>query len=95
MTTKELEERLVAAEKALAVLSNTLHVVDAASVLAVYSLIETGNLRQPAFKSKKDIIESGCSGAINEILGTIIEMNKADSKEEVEEKHEEDESEGR
>lgn len=83
MTTKELttkvknlEERLAAAEKALAILSNTLHVVDAASLLAVYSLIKTDNLRQPDFKLKQDIIDSGCSDAINRMLKTVqVYMN--------------------
>ena len=83
MTTKELttkvrdlEERLAAAERALAILSNTLHVVDAASLLAVYSLIKTDNLRQPDFKLKQDIINSGCSDAINRMLKTVqVYMN--------------------
>jgi len=68
---KELEERLVAAERALAILTNTLHVVDAASLLAVYSLIQTNNLKQPTFKSKQDVIDSGCSDAITRMLKTV------------------------
>ena len=73
---RELEERLVAAEKALAILTNTLHVVDAASLLAVYSLIKTDNLRQPDFKSKQDVIDSGCSDAITRMLKTVqVYMN--------------------
>lgn len=72
----ELEERLVAAEKALAILTNTLHVVDAASLLAVYSLIKTDSLRQPDFKSKQDVIDSGCSDAITRMLKTVqVYMN--------------------
>lgn len=72
----ELEERLVAAEKALAILTNTLHVVDAASLLAVYSLIQTNNLKQPTFKSKQDVIDSGCSDAITRMLKTVqVYMN--------------------
>lgn len=73
---KELEERLVAAERALAILTNTLHVVDAASLLAVYSLIQTNNLKQPDFKSKQDVIDSGCSDAITRMLKTVqVYMN--------------------
>ena len=73
---RELEERLVAAERALAILTNTLHVVDAASLLAVYSLIKTDNLRQPDFKSKQDVIDSGCSDAITRMLKTVqVYMN--------------------
>lgn len=68
---KELEERLVAAERALSILSNTLHVVDAASLLAVYSLIQTNNLKQPTFKTKQDVIDSGCSDAITRMLKTV------------------------
>lgn len=80
---KELEERLVAAEKALAVLSNTLHVVDAASLLAVYSLIKTDSLRQPDFKSKQDVIDSGCSDAITRMLKTVqVYMNNEKEKKE-------------
>lgn len=69
-------ERLVAAEKALATLSNTLHVIDATSLLCLYSLIDTKNLRQPNFKSNQDIIDSGCSDAINRMMRTVIEVNK-------------------
>lgn len=72
----DLKERLAAAEHALAILSNTLHVVDAASLLAVYSLIKTDNLRQPDFKLKQDIIDSGCSDAINRMMKTVqVYMN--------------------
>lgn len=67
----ELEERLQAAERALSILTNTLHVVDAASLLAVYSLIQTNNLKQPAFKTKQDVIDSGCSDAITRMLKTV------------------------
>lgn len=77
--TKKVEEltyRVVAAERALSILTNTLHVVDAASLLAVYSLIKTDNLRQPDFKSKQDVIDSGCSDAITRMLKTVqVYMN--------------------
>lgn len=69
-------ERLDAIEKALATLSNTLHVIDATSLLCLYSLIKTDNLRQPNFKSNQDIIDSGCSDAINRMMKTVIEVNK-------------------
>ena len=73
---EDLKEKVVAAEKALAVLTNTLHVVDAASLLAVYSLIKTDSLRQPDFKSKQDVIDSGCSDAITRMLKTVqVYMN--------------------
>ena len=78
MTTKELttkvresEDRLAAAEKAIQVLSNTLHVIDATSLLSLYSLIKTDNLRQPTFKSNQDIIDAGCSDAINRMMKTV------------------------
>lgn len=72
----DLKERLASAERALQILSNTLHVVDAASLLAVYSLIKTDNLRQPDFKSKQDVIDSGCSDAITRMLKTVqVYMN--------------------
>lgn len=82
LTTKvrELEDRLVAAEKALATLSNTLHVIDATSLLCLYSLIQTNNLRQPTFKSNQDIIDSGCSDAINRMMKTVVEVNAAESR---------------
>lgn len=77
--TKKVEEltyRVVAAERALSILTNTLHVVDAASLLAVYSLIKTDNLRHPDFKSKQDVIDSGCSDAITRMLKTVqVYMN--------------------
>lgn len=77
--TKKVEEltyRVVAAERALSILTNTLHVVDAASLLAVYSLIQTNNLKQPTFKSKQDVIDSGCSDAITRMLKTVqVYMN--------------------
>lgn len=72
---RELEERLAAAEKALAVLSNTLHVIDATALLSLYSLIKTDNLRQPDFKSNQDIIDSGCSDAINRMMKTVVIVN--------------------
>lgn len=86
---KELEERLVAAERALSILTNTLHVVDAASLLAVYSLIQTNNLKQPTFKSKQDVIDSGCSDAITRMLKTVQvymanEKEKSNGKDETE-----------
>jgi len=72
---RELEERLGAAEKALATLSNTLHVIDATALLSLYSLIKTDNLRQPDFKSNQDIIDSGCSDAINRMMKTVVIVN--------------------
>lgn len=85
-TIKELEERLAAAEKAIAVLSNTLHVIDATALLSLYSLIKTDNLRQPDFKSNQDIIDSGCSDAINRMMKTVIKVNAAEAKIKSEEK---------
>ena len=79
-TVKELEERLAAAEKALAVLSNTLHVIDATSLLSLYSLIKTDNLRQPNFESNQDIIDSGCSDAINRMMKTVTLVNANEKK---------------
>ena len=85
---EDLKSRLAAAEKAIAVLTNTLHVVDAASLLAVYSLIKTDSLRQPDFKSKQDVIDSGCSDAITRMLKTVqVYMNnekKSNGKDETE-----------
>lgn len=72
---KELEERLAGAEKALNILSNTLHVVDATSLLALYSLIKTDNLKQPDFKSNQDVIDSGCSDAITRMMKTVMTVN--------------------
>lgn len=72
---KELEERLAAAEKAIAVLSNTLHVIDATALLSLYSLIKTDNLRQPNFESNQDIVDSGCSDAINRMMKTVMKVN--------------------
>lgn len=72
---KELEERLAAAERALQILSNTLHVIDATSLLSLYSLIKTDNLRQPNFTNNQDIIDSGCSDAINRMMKTVMKVN--------------------
>ena len=72
---RELEERVAALEKALVTLSNTLHVIDATSLLCLYSLIKTDNLRQPNFQSNQDIIDSGCSDAINRMMKTVINVN--------------------
>lgn len=72
---KELEERLVAAERALQILSNTIHVIDATSLLSLYSLIKTDNLRQPNFTNNQDIIDSGCSDAINRMMKTVMTVN--------------------
>lgn len=76
----ELQERLAAAEKALQVLSNTLHVIDATSLLCLYSLIQTNNLRQPTFESNQDIIDSGCSDAINRMMKTVMLVNANEKK---------------
>ena len=81
--TKKVEEltyRVVAAERALATLSNTLHVVDATALLSLYSLIQTNNLRQPTFANNQDIIDSGCSDAINRMLKTVVKVNAAEAK---------------
>ena len=83
---KDLEERLAAAEHALAVLSNTLHVIDATSLLCLYSLIQTNNLRQPTFANNQDIIDSGCSDAINRMMKTVVKVNAAEKKEKKNEK---------
>ena len=72
---KLLEERVSALEKAVAVLSNTLHVIDATSLLSLYSLIKTDNLRQPNFTNNQDIIDSGCSDAINRMMKTVMTVN--------------------
>lgn len=68
-------ERLAALEKAVAILSNTLHVIDATSLLSLYSLIKTDNLRQPNFANNQDIIDSGCSDAINRMMKTVTTVN--------------------
>ena len=76
----DLKDRLDALEKAVATLSNTLHVIDATSLLALYSLIKTDNLRQPTFKSNQDIIDSGCSDAINRMMKTVVLVNANEKK---------------
>lgn len=87
---EKLEERVAALEKAVAILSNTLHVIDATSLLSLYSLIKTDNLRQPTFTNNQDIIDSGCSDAINRMMKTVTVVNAN------EKKHgKEDKSEGR
>ena len=91
----ELAERLAAAEKAIQVLSNTLHVIDATSLLSLYSLIKTDNLRQPNFESNQDIIDSGCSDAINRMMKTVMKVQAAESKSAKEKHGKEDKSEGR
>lgn len=68
-------ERLAAAERALQIISNTLHVIDATSLLSLYSLIKTDNLRQPNFTNNQDIIDSGCSDAINRMMKTVMAVN--------------------
>lgn len=64
----ELKERVAALEKAVVTLSNTLHVVDAAALLSVNSLIKSDNLHPLTFTSNQDIIDSGCSKAIEDAL---------------------------
>lgn len=91
----ELESRLAAAEKALAILSNTLHVIDATSLLSLYSLIKTDNLRQPNFTNNQDIIDSGCSDAINRMMKTVSTVNANELKNKKEQNGKEDKSEGR
>lgn len=76
----DLEGRLAAAERAIQVLSNTLHVVDATALLSLYSLIQTNNLRQPNFESNQDIIDSGCSDAINRMMKTVTLVNANEKK---------------
>ena len=97
LTTKveELTYRLVAAEKALHTLSNTLHVIDATSLLSLYSLIKTDNLRQPTFTNNQDIIDSGCSDAINRMMKTVMQVNANERGAEAKDKNGKDETEGR
>lgn len=92
---KELEDRLEAAEKALQILSNTLHVIDATSLLSLYSLIKTDNLRQPTFTNNQDIIDSGCSDAINRMMKTVALVNANELKNKKDQNGKEDKSEGR
>lgn len=94
-TTKELEDRLAALEKAVAILSNTLHVIDATSLLSLYSLIKTDNLRQPNFTNNQDIIDSGCSDAINRMMKTVTTVNANEKKNKKDTNGEEDKPEGR
>lgn len=75
-----LEKRVAALEKAVQILSNTLHVIDATSLLSLYSLIKTDNLRQPNFANNQDIIDSGCSDAINRMMKTVMKVNAAEAK---------------
>lgn len=77
---EDLKKEVEAQNKALATLSNTLHVIDATSLLCLYSLIQTNNLRQPTFESNQDIIDSGCSDAINRMLKTVIKVNANEKK---------------
>lgn len=79
---ERLEHRVASLEKAVQILSNTLHVIDATSLLSLYSLIKTDNLRQPNFQSNQDIIDSGCSDAINRMMKTVALVNAAESKKE-------------
>lgn len=88
----EILDRLAALEKAVQILSNTLHVIDATSLLSLYSLIKTDNLRQPTFQSNQDIIDSGCSDAINRMMKTVMLVNANEKKES---DGKEDKSEGR
>lgn len=91
---EKLEERVAALEKAVAILSNTLHVIDATSLLSLYSLIKTDNLRQPNFTNNQDIIDSGCSDAINRMMKTVTTVNANELKNK--DNHgEEDKSQGR
>lgn len=89
---ERLEERVAALEKAVQILSNTLHVIDATSLLCLYSLIKTDNLRQPTFTNNQDIIDSGCSDAINRMMKTVMLVNANEKKES---NGKEDKSEGR
>lgn len=91
----QLEERLQAAERALSILSNTLHVIDATSLLCLYSLIKTDNLRQPNFTDNQDIIDSGCSDAINRMMKTVTTVNANELKNKKDQNGKEDKSEGR
>lgn len=91
----QLEERLQAAERALSILSNTLHVIDATSLLCLYSLIKTDNLRQPNFTNNQDIIDSGCSDAINRMMKTVALVNANEIKNKKDTHGKEDKSEGR
>ena len=92
---KLLEERLAALEKAVAVLSNTLHVIDATSLLSLYSLIKTDNLRQPNFTNNQDIIDSGCSDAINRMMKTVMTVNANELKNKKDQHGKEDITQGR
>lgn len=77
----DLEERVAAIERALVTLSNTLHVVDAAALLSVNSLIKSDNLHPLTFTSNQDIIDSGCSKAIEDALTNANLVFKNERKE--------------
>ena len=88
-------DRLAALEEAVKILSNTLHVIDATSLLSLYSLIKTDNLKQPTFQSNQDIIDSGCSDAINRMMKTVTTVNANELKNKKDQDGKEDKSEGR
>lgn len=75
---KQLEKEVNELRALMTTFSNTLHVVDAAALLSVYSLIKTENLRQPDFTTNQDIIDSGCSDAISRMIttATIVTRNE-------------------
>ena len=77
----DLEERVAAIERALVTLSNTLHVVDAAALLSVHSLIKSDNLHPLTFTSNQEIIDSGCSKAIEDALTNANLVFKNERKE--------------
>lgn len=74
-----LKEQNKALVKSVTMLSNTLHVLDAANLLALHSLKTKGLITPLTFTSNKDIQESGVPQEIARAFNTLAQVNKHES----------------
>lgn len=78
LTRKELTQRIAQLEQIVAAQENTLRAIDAASFLAVYSLLHEKKVFLPEFiKSEKDIEDTKVGEAVTNMLKIMAPIEQA------------------
>lgn len=68
LTNEQLTKRLIEAERIIVALLNTVRVLDAGTLVAIYSLIQDDKVKYPEIKSVSDIAKTGVSEVTSKIL---------------------------
>ena len=68
LTNEQLTKRLIEAERIIVALLNTVRVLDAGTLVAIYSLIQDDKIKYPEIKNVSDIANTGVSEVTSKIL---------------------------